>query len=110
MEGDKKMAKVRRNDQRGKSAYVTLAIILVLLLLVTVGCYLLKQWADADYNERQAQAETEANRINDQLREDYAKAKAEERAKSQEKKLATSQLLCLNKDWTIVVERKHPIE
>ena len=91
MEGDKKMAKVRRNDQRGKSAYVTLAIILVLLLLVTVGCYLLKQWADKDYNERQAQAETEANRINDQLREDYAKAKAEERAKSQEKKVETPQ-------------------
>jgi len=81
MEGDKKMAK-----NRGKNAYITLAIILVLLLLLAVGCYLLKQWTDTDYNERVAQAQADADQINTQLDEDYRKAKAEEKANAQEKK------------------------
>ncbi|MBO4926196.1 MAG: M15 family metallopeptidase [Clostridia bacterium] len=71
---------------RGKNAYITLAIILVLLLLLAVGCYLLKQWADTDYNERVAQAQADADQINTQLDEDYRKAKAEEKANAQEKK------------------------
>ena len=86
MEGDQKMAK-----NRGKNAYPTLAVILVLLLLLTAGCFFLKNWADKDYTDRVADAQKNADNINAQLDEDYNKAKAEEKAQAAEKKVEAPQ-------------------